>query len=401
MLSPPPQAGPDVIARNSIPVPYQIQSDNRVTFRLKAMPQATTVRLQGDWPGGIAGRTTLEMTKDAQGFWEVTTPQPLPSDVWSYNFSVNGLTVNPTFGQGTPPTPLAANTFTVPGSYGNDFTPHGAPRGTVVYAHVPFMGGTKDLEIFLPPGYYEHPNARYPVLYLTIGGGGEPGGVNGEKPEFVELENLIADGKATPMIYVTLNPEAPGGNSVGWAAFGGAGNQTDQRYVDSADAIATVVVPWVDHAFRTLAKREDRAIGGFSSAGAQGFMAGARHTDVFANLYTISGGYPTWPGVGVEIQSKLDPKQYEGPDLNRVPDLNKLGAFIPKLNADAKMKFVALYVGTAEPLIQTHELMKKFFADRGIKIYTKENPGQIHDGRNVRVSLHDLIPRLFKNDKTS
>ena len=395
MLSPPPQAGPEEIARRRMPMPYQIQRDRRVTFRLKTVSQATSVRVQGDWPGGIGGRSAVEMVKDPEGFWVATTPEPLAADVWSYGFNVDGLNVQPTFGVGDLPTPLAANTFAVPGAYGDDFIPRGAPRGSIVYAHIPFMGATKDIEVFLPSGYYEHAEQRYPVLYLTMGGGGEPGGA-GENPEFVMLENMFADGRATPMIVVTLSPSAPGGDSIGWSKFPGAGNRTGDRYVLSADAIATDLTAWVDAAFHTRADRDDRAIGGFSSAGAQGFLAGARHPDRFATIFTFSGGYPTWPGVGVDMKSKLDPSLYQGPDLNRVPDLDKLGTLIPKLNASAHMKLVAIYCGTAEPLIQTQALMKTLFASRDIRYYSKENSGQIHDGRNVRVSLHDLVPRLFK-----
>ncbi|HUO21618.1 MAG TPA: alpha/beta hydrolase-fold protein [Caulobacteraceae bacterium] len=397
MLSPPPQAGPEEIARNSRPIPYQIQPDNRVTFRLKGYPLAAGVLVQGDWPGGIGGHTAIQMTKDAQGFWTATTLAPLGSDVWSYSFNVDGFQVDPNWGQtNSPPSLLAANTFVIPGAFGSDFIPRGAPRGSLVYATIPFMGATKDLEIFLPPGYYEHPERRYPVLYLTLGGAGEPG-QQGESPQSVMFENMFADGRAVPMIVVSLDPGAPGGDSVGWAGFNGAGNQTSDRYVVSADTIGTSLVDWVDHSFRTLADRDHRAIGGFSSAGAQGFMAGARHVDRFSTVFTFSGGYPTWPGVGVQIKSDLDPSKYEGPDLDRVPDMAKLATFIPELQASAHMKLVAIYVGAAEPLIQTQQLMKKFFADRGLPLYAQENPGQIHDGRNIRISLHDLATRIFKN----
>ncbi len=379
----------------TIPVPYEVLPDSRVTFRFKAPPEASSVKVVGEWPGGLGGHSTISLVKDEQGIWSGTVG-PLPSDVWSYNFSVDGATVLPSFGAAENTPILPVNDLVIPGPYGSDFAPHGVPRGFVTYVHVPFMGATKDLEVFLPPGYYENPTKRYPVLYFTNGGAGLPGIGGGENPEFLMLENMIASNRTVPMIMVSFSPSAPGGDSVGWASFAGGGNQTNERYVLAAQAIADEVVPWIDNAFRTVADRDHRAIVGFSSAGAQGFLAGARNPEKFANIGTFSGGYPTWPGVGVQIESKLDPKQYSGPDLNRVPDMQKLGAMIPKLNASAKMKVVALYCGTAEPLIQTHELMKKFLDERGVKYIATENPGYTHEGRNVRISLHDFVTRIFK-----
>jgi enterochelin esterase family protein len=228
--------------------------------------------------------------------------------------------------------------------------------------------------------------------------GGLHDGSTGEQDAYVInlLENMIASGRATPMIVVILNPEAPGGNSVGWSSFQGGGNQTSELYVKAAQAIADEIVPWIDNAFRTISDRDHRAIIGFSSPGAQGFLAGARNPEKFATIGSFSGGFPTWPGVGVQFQSTLDPKQYRGPDLNRVPDLEKLGAMIPKLNASANMKLVCLYVGTSEPLIQTQQLMKKFLEERGVKYVAVEQPGYTHEGRNIRVSMHDFLPRVFK-----
>jgi enterochelin esterase family protein len=388
------EVAPQDRAMMTVLPPYQVQPDNRVTFQFKA-PQATSVEVEGEWPGGLGGRSTIPMVKDEQGIWTVTVG-PLPSDIWSYSFVVNGVPVMPNFGPFGGPTSLPASNFVIPGTYGDDFAPHGAPQGVVAYPYVPFMGTTKHLTVYTPPDYYENPTKRYPVLYLTMGGLHDGSTGDQDAYMFILLENMIASGRTTPMIVVVLDPEAPGGNSIGWSSFQGGGNQTSPMYVKAAQAIADEIVPWVDNAFRTIPDRDHRAIIGFSSPGAQGFLAGARNPDKFATIGTFSGGFPTWPGVGVPIQSKLDPKQYSGPDLNRVPDMEKLGAMIPKLNASANMKLVYLSVGTNEPLIQTQQLMKKFLDERGVKYYAVERPGYTHEGRNIRVSLHDFLTRVFK-----
>jgi len=257
------------------------------------------------------------------------------------------------------------------------------------------MQSEKRFTIYTPPGYFNS-SERYPVLYLTLGGAHDGSRANEDGFIFNLMNNMIADKRIKPMIVVVLDPDAPGGSSLGNSSFHGGGNETAPSYVEAAQAIVDNVVPFVDKSFRTLADRDHRAIGGFSSPGAQGFMAGARNTNIFASIGTFSGGFPTWPGVGVQIESKLHYPRYTGPDLNRVPDMKKLGDFIPQLNADANMKLVFMSVGSDEPLIQTFELMKTFLDQRGVKYQAIVEQGEIHDGHNIRVSLRNFLPLLFK-----
>ena len=65
----------------------EVQSDRRVTFRLRA-PKATEVTLRGDW---MAAQTRETLTKDNQGVWSVTLG-PLEPDVYTYSFSIDGVT---------------------------------------------------------------------------------------------------------------------------------------------------------------------------------------------------------------------------------------------------------------------------------------------------------------------
>jgi enterochelin esterase family protein len=374
------------------PFPYQVQSDNRVTFQLKA-PQAISVAVQGDWPGGLGGNSTTPMVKDEKGIWSVTVG-PLQSDSWHFTFAVDGVTFTPPAVLGPQTTnilPLPPGDFVIPGPYGDDFAPHDVQHGTVADPYVPFLGLKKHIVVYTPSGYYEDPAKRYPVLYIT----NIPAVLEGQTNLHFLLDNLIASGRMKPMIVVVMDPNGPGGNSVGWASFQGAGNQTGPMLVKASQAIADEIVPWVDKAFRTIPDRDHRAIAGFSSEGSTGFMTGANNPDKFSTIGAFSGGFPTWPGVAVQIHSALDPSQYIGPDLNRVPDMTKLGALIPKLNASANMKFVYLASGLNEPLIQTHQLMKKFLEERGIKYYSTEQPGYTHDWRFVRWCLRDFLPRIF------
>ncbi|OBR54706.1 esterase [Paraburkholderia tropica] len=392
---PQPQDGAAQVNKIRTPpvAPYEVLPDNKVVFRIRA-PQATKAEIDGDWPGGIHGDSHIAMSKDDGGVWSATVG-PLPSDIWHYQFIVNGTRTTADFGRHEPKNGLPADQFAIPGALADDFVVQAGPRGGVSIVSVPFMTSEKRFTVYTPPGYYDTAQ-RYPVVYLTLGGRHDGSRANEDAFVFNLLDNLIKSKRIEPMIAVVLDPDAPGGSSLGDTAFHGGGNQTGPAYIEASQAIVDEVVPFVDKAFRTIPDREHRAIAGFSSPGAQGFMAGARNPDKFASIGTFSGGFPTWPGVGVQIQSKLSYPRYTGPDLNRVPDMNKLGELIPKLDASANMKLVFMSVGSDEPLIQTYELMKTFLKQRGIRYHAIVEHGQIHDGRNIRVSLRDFLPLLFR-----
>jgi enterochelin esterase family protein len=372
--------------------PYQILSDNRVTFQIKG-PQATKVELRGEWPGGLAGSTTVPMTKDENGIWSVTVG-PLPSDTWNYNFIVDGVTMPPAApGLADMVTgALPPGKIVIPGPFGSDFGPQKVPHGTVSYPHVPFLGLSKVLEVYLPAEYVDNPTKRYPVLYIS--------GYSNEWEHSVNLhfllDNMIASGRIKPLIAVVLDPNGPESISLGQTPYSGGGAMGGPAFFKGAQAIADEIVPWVDKAYRTTPDRDHRAITGFSSPGSLGFMAGANNPDKFAWIGVFSGGFPTWPDVSVHIESKLDPKKFSGPDLNRVPDMKVLGSEIPKLTPAAKFKLVYLSNGTNEPLIQTEALVKKLLDERGVKYYQADLSDYTHEWRSVRFALRDFLPRIFQ-----
>jgi len=372
--------------------PYQLLSDNRVTFQIKA-PQASKVELHGDWPGGLGGNTTVPMVKDDSGVWSVTVG-PLGSDAWNYNFVVEGVNVPPAapgladmVAGALPPGKVV-----IPGAYGSDFGPQKVAHGTVSYPYAPFLGLHKVLEVYLPAGYHENPTQRYPVLYIS--------GYSNEWEHSVNLhfllDNMIASGRAKPMIAVVLDPNGPESISIGQTPYPGGGAMGGPAFLTGAQAIADEIVPWVDKAYRTMPDRDHRAITGFSSPGSLGFMAGANNPDKFAWIGVFSGGFPTWPDVSVKIESKLDPKQFNGPDLNRIPDMKVLGSQIPKLTPAANFKLVYMSNGTNEPLVQTEALVKKMLDERGVKYYQADLPGYTHEWRSVRFALRDYLTKIFQ-----
>jgi enterochelin esterase-like enzyme len=387
-----PQTGPmPGMGQQQLP-PVKVLPDNRVIFQLKA-PDASKVELNGNWPGGLGGdRTVVLMAKDDQGVWSVTVG-PLQSDAWSYTFSVNGVTMPPaqpglvSVGADLPP-----GKFVIPGAYGDDFAPHDVPHGTVAYPFINYMGTVRTLEVYTPAEYNDNPAKRYPVLYLS---GYADMWERNANLHFL-LDNLIASRRCKPMIAVIFNPQGPEGISSGNNFAQGGGSIGSPGFVTSSQAVADIIVPWMDKNYRTIADRDHRAITGFSGPGSLGFMTGANNPDKFAQIGTFSGGFPTWPGVGVMIQTTLDPKTHSGPDANRVPDMEKLGALIPKLTPAANFKLVYIAYGKNEYLMQTEALLKKMLDERGVKYYATEQEGYTHEWRHVRWALRDFLPRIFQ-----
>ena len=188
-----PPRGPFVVSPQVLP-------DKKVTFRYLA-PSAKEVRLGG----GQFGASNVLMTKDTSGIWSVTVG-PVKPDIYPYSFSVDGVTVmDPANKDFFPNERFKASLVDVPG-----FTPllhaiRDVPHGSVNYEYYPSVQGTTgSLVVYTPPGYDKNTAARYPVFYLISGT------TDTEETFFkvgrtnLILDNLIAEGKAKPMIVAIL-----------------------------------------------------------------------------------------------------------------------------------------------------------------------------------------------------
>jgi len=146
----------------------EVHPDRRVTLRFRA-PEAEMVHLVGEI---TQGRGPQPMTRDAEGIWTITVG-PLPPEIWSYNFRVQGVDVpdpsNPAI-KPTPPGQTMSSFVEVPGDepafYDSRPVPHGEVRMVLYESNA--MGVTRWLWVYTPPGY-DTSDARYPVLYLLHG----------------------------------------------------------------------------------------------------------------------------------------------------------------------------------------------------------------------------------------
>jgi enterochelin esterase-like enzyme len=269
--------------RGPLAVSPQVLPDKKVTFRYVGAA-AKEVKVSGQF---MTGQTA--MTKDANGMWSVTVG-PIRPDIYPYSFIVDGVTVmDPANEDFFPNERFKTSLLDVPG-----FTPlihalRDVPHGAVTYEQYPSVQGTTGtLVVYTPPGYSKNPTKKYPVFYLISGT------TDTEEAWFkvgrtnLILDNLIAEGKATPMIIVM-----PYGNiEARVAEQKGGAKPADPTGRESTDAVTRAktfeddliknVIPYVDKSYRTIADKNNRAIGGFSRGGGQTLRAAFGNMDKFA-----------------------------------------------------------------------------------------------------------------------
>lgn len=259
-----------------------IQADHRVTFRLAA-PKATGVILNGDWEG----EASVPMKKDDQGMWSATVG-PLPPELWSYSFTVDGARMlDPANVDSYRDGQRLSSIFIIPGPASaiyehNPNIPHGFLHQ--VWYPAPTLKMTRRAYIYTPPGH-ESGSSRYPVLYLHPGGGADEDAWTslGRLPQI--MDGLIAQGKARRMIVVmqNINPRqwaAPGSALLPREPAAPAGPQPAGRSQRSTpnwplseghaaigESLVKDLIPFVERNYRVDARAESRAIVGLSQGG--------------------------------------------------------------------------------------------------------------------------------------
>jgi enterochelin esterase-like enzyme len=377
----------------------ELLPDGRVTFRLLA-PDATSVSVTGDWPGGIHS-TTTPMAKDDNGVWAATVG-PLKPEFWIYTFSVNGVTIlDPRNVNTRRNTARIENTLLIPGPESADYAVNAVPHGTVSlqwYAS-PTVDATRRTYVYTPAAY-EGGTDRYPVLYLLHGGSGDEDAWASCGRAIQILDNLIAQGKARPMIVVM-----PNGNTTRIAAPDLVlappalpANQDPGRFRKFPESLVKDLIPFIDKTYRTRPDRDSRAIAGLSVGGAQTLYAAFNNLELFGWVAAFSGGYPVMPGAAIDVPPPPNAASLKGPDIAKSLDPVKFAALMPQLNASAndRLRLFYISIGTADTLQETHRVVKEVLKEKGLKYTLMEFPGYIHEWPVWRVSLTDLLPRLFQ-----
>jgi enterochelin esterase family protein len=356
----------------------EVKADRTIVFRLRA-PQATSVRVTGsDMPvlaggrGAAAAVSAGQMTKDENGLWSVTLG-PIDPGAYRYTFNVDGLTViDPRNSSISESNTNVWSLVYVPGSEISDTkqVPHGAVAAVTYYSTS--LGRFRRMHVYTPPGY-EAGRQKYPVVYLLHGAGDSDEAWTSVGRAGFSLDNLIAAGKAKPIVVVM-----PAGHT-----------NTPSASDDFARDFLTDVMPYAETHYRVFADRAHRAIAGLSMGGSQTLnvaflrLEQFAYIGVFSSGATLGGGRAAAPGGAPSAASA--PTAWE---TAHQADLDN-----PALKKGTKL--IWLSTGVTDGLLpntrSTVEILKK----HGFAPVFKESPGG-HTWINWRNYLSEFAPLLFQ-----
>jgi enterochelin esterase-like enzyme len=337
----------------------QILPDNRVVFRVKA-PAAQKVEID-------LGKK-YAMTKDTAGFWSVTT-DTISEGIHYYSLIIDEVALadpaSETFyGMGR-----MASGIEIPSRNGEYYALRDVPHGEVAmrryYSSV--FNDWRRFYIYTPPDYDRNPAKNYPVLYLLHGGGEDERGWSTQGKTDLILDNLIADGKAKPMLVVMMDGNTGGG---GIRSFGERSLQTFEN------ELKQVVIPFVEKNYRAENSPQSRALAGLSMGGLQTLHAGVKNHRMFSYLGVFSSGW-------FANNATLSDPQYKFMKENT-----------SAINKDIKLFWVAMG-GKEDIAYENCQVMLKKFDEIGIKYDYSEYPGG-HTWPVWRNNLYKLAPLLFR-----
>ena len=353
----------------------EIHENQTVTFRLRA-PKAVKVQVTGDF----LSKGVADLVENKEGVWEYTTPEPLKPELYGYNFVVDGLKMNdPSNVYLIRDVSTITNVFIIGGDRADLYKVNDVPHGTVskVWYDSPALGMDRRLTIYTPAGY-ETSGKRYPVFYLLHGMGGDENAWSELGRATQILDNLIAQGKAEPMIVVMTNGNAaleaaPGESSLGWEAQ--PTFQLPKTMEGSFETHFPDVVKFVDKHYRTKANKKSRAIAGLSMGGFHSLHISKQYPDMFNYVGLFSAAI--MPGKNVESPIYQD---MEG----------KLATQFAK-----KPALYWIAIGKTDFLYKANAEYRKLLDEKGYPYEYFENEDG-HIWKNWRIYLSEFVPRLFK-----
>ncbi len=325
--------------------------DNRMEFKVKA-PNAQKVQID-------LGKK-YDLQKNAEGEWHGIT-EPLTPGFHYYFLVIDDMPVADPASESFYGCSMHASGVEIPYPDGdNRFyiadVPHGDVRMKRYYSST--AGDWRRAYIYCPPGY-DTSNESYPVLYLQHGGGEDERGWSTQGRTDIIMDNLIAQGKATPMIIVMAD-----------------GNSSDFE-----KELLNDVIPMTEKNFRVKPGRDNRALAGLSMGGIQTLNTGIPNLDKFAYLGVFSSG---WFAKSNLFGIVMDSEKY----------YDMLQADKDKYNDQLKVFWLSMG-GEEDIAYENCKVMRGRFDEIGIKYDYFETPGG-HTWPVWRESLYNFAPLLFK-----
>lgn len=335
---------------------FKVNVDQSVTFSLGA-PEAVKVSLLFGEPQSAKN---LPMTKGTDGRWTVTVG-PLEPDLYEYSFLIDGANLGLDIMEvpGNPPTITQIRDV-----------PHGSVNMHTYYSKV--QGRTRGVHIYVPPQYYSEPKRKFPVLYLWAGRY-ETEWTRAGRANVI-ADNLIADGKAVPMIIVMPN------NTTGRYAVPAF---TNAEIIEKE--LKAELMPFIEARYRTINDRAHRGTAGLSFGGGTATVVGMRNLDLFGSVAEFGTGLfgTSKPSEGTNSYLTYDPNTI-------APDL------YARLKAPAtKPRLFYMSVGEDDGRKPNQIAAYEDFRKNGIEPVFHITLGE-HEYKAFRAALADLLPRLFR-----
>jgi enterochelin esterase-like enzyme len=283
----------------------QILADSRVIFQIKA-PDAQKVQIDLGKKYGLV--------KNNEGIWETTTDS-ISEGFHYYSLLIDGVAVadpaSETFyGMGR-----MASGIEIPFTGGRYYTLNNVPHGDIRIKNYfsTVTNSWRQMYIYAPPGYDENASEKYPVLYIIHGGGEDQTGWATQGKANLILDNLIAEGKAKPMLIVM--PDA----NISSGGFNPDAIENGMKKFESE--MKKTIIPFVEKNYRAKTDAAGRALAGLSMGGLHTLYTGINNTDVFSYLGVFSSGWI------VPMMNKTAEAQYDFLKTNTDKVNNNLKAF--------------------------------------------------------------------------
>lgn len=333
----------------------EVLPDRSVTFRTRA-PKATEVFVAGQWKNGRAA-----MTKGTNDVWSVTVG-PIDPGVYEYSLQVDGVSMidpgNPAI---KPMRQPRTSILHLPGDPPllHDFkdVPHGA-----VHLHTyrsKSLGRLRELAVYTPPGYGLAPDTRFPTLYLQHGAGDNHATWTAHGKAHWILDNLVAEGKARPMVMVMMDGHAAVNTGAG--GFQGSTSAFERDLIED-------VMPFVEANYRVKPEAAARAIVGLSMGGGQSLTIGLNHPDKFAWVGGFSAAVPSREAIA--------------------------GALDHPTGMNEKLKLLWIACGKDDFLLQRNQEFIALLKEKNLRHEWLLTEGD-HSWPVWRIYLADIAPRLF------
>jgi len=348
----------------------EVDSEGRVTFRYRA-PNAKEVVVLRD------GGSPLPMKMDDQGVWTVTT-EPLEPDFYPYSFVVDGaITPDPANSSLKPMYKIALgqSIVHVPGPASLSWEWNDVPHGTITnhFYKSGIIGDDRNFYVYTPPNYDPHRKQPYPVLYLLHGFSDDASAWTTVGRANVILDNLIAEGKAKPMLIVnTLGYGVPEIINGGFNINPAVAKTNNDKFIE---ALLAEVIPQVEKEYHVSKDASGRAVAGLSMGGGESLSAGLNHPDKFG-----------WVG-GFSSAVML-----AGSDVSQA-----FPAVDAKINSQLRLLWIAC--GTDDQLIKANRQFEDWLTSKGVRFTRIETPGA-HTWMVWRRNLTEFAPLLFQSQRS-